>query len=134
MPGSGQSMACGGPLGGAFPAPHGAVCAALLPHVLQANLRALDARAPDSPARVRFEHVARWLTGWPAAGAANGVEWIRGHVARFGIPPLAAYGVRVGDVPELVAQASRASSMKANPIVLTPDGSSAILFEALSWR
>ena len=121
-----------GPIGGRFPAPHGAICAALLPHVLQANLRALEGRAPDSPARVRFEHVARWLTGRPAAGAADGVEWIRGHVARFGIPSLAAYGVRVGDVPALVAQASRASSMKANPIVLTPDELSAILFEALS--
>ena len=38
------------PLGGMFAAPHGAVCAALLPAVLRVNLRALAARAPDSPA------------------------------------------------------------------------------------
>ena len=33
-----------GPLGGMFPAPHGAVCAGLLPHVMEANVRALQAR------------------------------------------------------------------------------------------
>src|ERR1700736_464652 len=35
------------PVGGMFPAPHGAVCAALLPHVLEVNLRALSERLPD---------------------------------------------------------------------------------------
>ena len=35
-----------GPIGGSFPAPHGAICAALLPHVMAANLRALRQRAP----------------------------------------------------------------------------------------
>jgi len=121
-----------GPIGGRFPAPHGATCAALLPHVMRANVRALEARAPDSPARGRFTDVARWLTGRPAADAADGVEWIRQHVARFEVPPLASYGVGAGDVPDLVAQASRASSMKANPIVLTPEELSSILLEALS--
>ena len=33
-------------IGGAFAAPHGAVCAALLPHVMEANLRAMRFRAP----------------------------------------------------------------------------------------
>ena len=37
-----------GPIGGRFPAPHGAVCAALLPHVMAANIRALRQRAPES--------------------------------------------------------------------------------------
>src|SRR6185369_3845263 len=32
-----------GPIGGAFPAPHGALCAALLPHVIAINLRAARA-------------------------------------------------------------------------------------------
>jgi alcohol dehydrogenase class IV len=120
-----------GPIGGRFPAPHGAICAALLPHVMHANVRALEERAPHSPALVRFAHVAGWLTGRPAASPADGVEWIREHVARFGIPPLASYAIGEADVPDLVAQASRSSSMKANPIALTPDELSAILLEAL---
>ena len=39
-----------GPIGGNFPAPHGAVCAALLPHVMAANIRALRQRAAGSEA------------------------------------------------------------------------------------
>ncbi len=43
-----------GVLGGMFPAPHGAVCARLLPVVMEANLRALQAREPDNPALRRY--------------------------------------------------------------------------------
>ena len=52
-----------GPVGGMFPAPHGAVCAALLPHVMEMNLRALRARQPASETLPRYEEVARILTG-----------------------------------------------------------------------
>ena len=51
------------PLGGMFAAPHGAVCAALLPAVLRVNARALAARAPDSRARARCREIATMLTG-----------------------------------------------------------------------
>src|SRR5271157_2433983 len=47
-----------GPIGGMFPAPHGAVCAALLPHVMATNLRALREREPDSYALRRYYRVA----------------------------------------------------------------------------
>ena len=99
---------------------------------MRANIRALETRAADSRAVARFTHVARWLTGRPAAEAADGVEWVRQHLARFGIPSLASYGISVADVPDLVSRASRASSMLANPIVLTPDELSSILHEALA--
>ena len=39
----------------------------------------------------------------------------------MGIPRLGAYGVRSSDVPELVRRTAKASSTKANPIVLTED-------------
>ena len=52
-----------GPLGGMFPAPHGALCAALLPHVMETNLRALRARQPGSDALLRYDEVARVVTG-----------------------------------------------------------------------
>src|SRR6185503_18128681 len=55
------------PLGGMFAAPHGAVCAALLPAVLRVNTRALAARAPDSIARHRIRELAVMLTGRPDA-------------------------------------------------------------------
>src|SRR5690606_34755194 len=88
-----------GPLGGMFPAPHGAVCARLLPFVVEANLRALEARAPRSPARDRYAEAAQLLTGRPAATAADAVAWTHAVVDRLGIPPLSAYGVTAADVP-----------------------------------
>jgi alcohol dehydrogenase class IV len=120
-----------GPIGGMFPAPHGAVCAALLPRVLQANLRALRLRQPGSPALARYQTAARLLTGNPRAGADDGVEWVRSLVSGLQIPGLGLYGIKRENAAELVAKAAQASSMKANPIALTPAELSALLEEAL---
>src|SRR5205807_1153012 len=62
------------PIGGMFPAPHGAVCAALLPQVMEVNLRALRQRAPQSEALARFVEIARILTGRAEADANDGVK------------------------------------------------------------
>jgi len=110
-----------GPIGGSFPAPHGAVCAALLPHVMAANLHALQERQPESSALHRYQTLARLLTGKQNAEADMGVEWVRELVADLQIPPLRVYGIQQEHVPEVVAKAAIASSMKANPIVLTSE-------------
>jgi alcohol dehydrogenase class IV len=110
-----------GPIGGSFPAPHGAVCAALLPHVLAANLRALRRRAPDSQALPRYGEVARLLTGKAQATADDGVKWVRQLVSDLQIPPLGRHGIGPQHVAELVQKTINASSMKANPIALTAD-------------
>jgi alcohol dehydrogenase class IV len=109
------------PIGGMFDAPHGAVCAALLPHVMDVNLRAIRARAPASPALRRYETVARVLTGNEAASAEDGACWIADLCARLQVPPLRTYGVTEADWPEIVGKAEHAGSMKGNPIVLTPE-------------
>jgi alcohol dehydrogenase class IV len=106
------------PVGGMFDAPHGAVCAALLPHVMDVNLRAISARAPA--AVHRYETVARILTGNAAATARDGVRWIADLCARLEIPPLRKYGMSQSDLPAIVEKAAGASSMKGNPIALTP--------------
>lgn len=108
-----------GPAGGMLDAPHGALCAALLPAALEVNLRALRARAPGHPAVERFAHVAAWLTGRPAATAEEGIAWIAALVRDLGVPGLGRLGLAEGDVPALVERARRASSMKANPVALT---------------
>ncbi len=120
-----------GPIGGMFPAPHGAVCAALLPHVIEANLRALRQRQPASPALARYDHLARLLTGSPAATAGQAVGWVRRLVAELRIPGLAAHGLAAQHLPDLADKALKASSMKANPIQLAPDELAAILQAAL---
>jgi alcohol dehydrogenase class IV len=120
-----------GPIGGSFPAPHGAVCAALLPHVMAANLSALRKRAPDSEALRRYEDVARWLTGHAQARADDGVKWVRELVGDLQIPRLGTYEIGREHVADLVAKSVNASSMKANPVLLTPEELAATLHAAI---
>jgi alcohol dehydrogenase class IV len=109
------------PIGGMFPAPHGAVCAAVLPHAVEINVEALRARAPQSETLQRYDTIARLLTGQPHATAEDAVWWLTEICAKLQIPPLRDYGVEERHIPELVAKAAKASSMKANPIQLTAD-------------
>ena len=60
-----------GPIGGRFTAPHGAVCAALLPHATRVNIEALQKRQPDSEALRRYEVIARMLTGNKKRASGN---------------------------------------------------------------
>lgn len=120
------------PLGGTFPAPHGAVCARLLPLVMAANVRALEARDPGSPALTRYGEVARILTGDSSADASDGVRWIRELCAALAVPPLADFGVTEADIPEVVAKAQRASSMQGNPVVLSAEELTQVLREAIT--
>jgi alcohol dehydrogenase class IV len=117
-----------GPVGGMFDAPHGMVCAALLPHVMKANLLALKARDPESPALNRMTEFARMTGG---STAEDGINWIAGLCRDLQAPSLAALGVAEKDFPALVGNAQRASSMKTNPVELTADELEQILRAAL---
>ena len=108
-----------GPVGGMFSAPHGAVCAALLQYGMDVNVRALRSRAPESESLRRYQTVASALTGNPNASAQEGVEWAAEICREFSVPALGSYGVSTEHISALVEKASQASSMKANPIVLT---------------
>ncbi|MCX7827139.1 MAG: iron-containing alcohol dehydrogenase [Verrucomicrobiae bacterium] len=107
------------PIGGMFPAPHGAVCAALLAAVMEVNIRALRERRPGSESLRRYDEIARLLTGEPRANADDAVAWVRELCAALGIKPLGAWGVTEEDFATLVEKAAAASSMKGNPIVLS---------------
>jgi len=109
------------PLGGEWKAPHGALCAALLPHGMAANVTALRARAPQHPALERFTAIARILTGRPEARCEDGIAWVSELCSDLDIPPLRAWGIGEADLPRIAAKASGASSMKANPLPLTLD-------------
>jgi alcohol dehydrogenase class IV len=117
------------PIGGMWAAPHGAVCAGLLPYAMEVNIRALRARAPEK--LTRYDEVARLLTGRPEATAADGVSWIAALCQKLEIPPLRTYGVAASDLPVLVEKAAQASSMKGNPIVLTGEELREIVSRAL---
>jgi alcohol dehydrogenase class IV len=119
------------PIGGMFPAPHGAVCAALLPHVMSVNLRALRSRAPLSDTLRRYAEVARLVTGHGSAKADEGMRWVGELVRELRIPRLSAHGVSEQHLGELVEKAAQASSMKANPIALTREELAEILRAAI---
>lgn len=107
------------PIGGMFEAPHGAICAAVLPYGMRANLAALRARAPESEAIGRYEEIARILTGDAAASGEDGCEWVLQLVRSLNVPPLSAYGIALDEAEAIVEKAARANSMKANPIALS---------------
>lgn len=119
------------PIGGRFSAPHGAVCAALLPHVMAVNIRALRERDGRSYALGRYYRIAGIVTGNPHATADAGVEWVQKLVAELPVPRLREYGIKEEHFPDLVAKAAKASSMKVNPLVLVPEELKEILQRAL---
>jgi alcohol dehydrogenase class IV len=120
-----------GPIGGMFDAPHGAVCAALLPPVVEANARAMQERSPNHSALARYVEVAEWVTSKPGAHVSDLVAWLHDLRASLGIPGLRRYGVTAEHIQVLVEKSIPASSMKANPIDLTPDELASVLAQSL---
>lgn len=116
-----------GPLGGLVEAPHGALCAALLPAVVAGNIRALRQRSPHDKALSRYEEAARLLTGRPTAQPEDTATWLRQLTTDLEIPPLRAHGLEAQHIPDLIDKALGASSMKANPVVLTREELAAIV-------
>ncbi len=108
-----------GPLGGMIWAPHGAICAALLPHVVRANISAMQQRDPGNAAIAKYDEVGELLTGTRSADAA--VEWITQTADLLGIGGLASLGLTEDRVDEACDKAAVSSSMKGNPIVLTDE-------------
>ena len=120
-----------GVIGGTVEVPHGVACATVLVPTIQANVRALRARQPDSPALARYLEAARLLTGRADAALEEGISWIEETVTLLGIPKLAHYGLRAGHCDEVVARALKASSTKGNPIELSADELRAVLAAAI---
>jgi alcohol dehydrogenase class IV len=107
------------PLGGMYSAPHGALCAALLPHAMKANLAALQQRQPGGESLARFDRLGPILTSNPTATAQDAVTWVEELCHDLRVRPLSALTVQRERFDELASKASLASSMKANPIPLT---------------
>ena len=108
-----------GPLGGMLHAPHGAICARLLPLVMETNLGALMTRQPRHPALARYAEIAQILRDDPDASAGDGVIWISRLVRDLNILPLSMYRMTREHFPEAVEKMMKSSSYKGNPIPLT---------------
>jgi alcohol dehydrogenase class IV len=120
-----------GVIGGTADVPHGIACAALLAPVIEANARALRARADGSTALDRYAEAARLLTGQPGASVDDGLAWIRRTLGLLGVPGLAAFGLGPGQASDIAAKAATSSSMQGNPVPLSPDELAAVVRQAL---
>jgi alcohol dehydrogenase class IV len=117
-----------GPLGGMVEAPHGALCARLLPAVCRVNFgRVLQQR--DEDLMGRFSRLGELLAGVRSGEAA--LEWIEERVRELEIPRLRTWGFREDWIPDLVERAMRAGSMKTNPVPLRPEDVETIIQESL---
>lgn len=120
-----------GPIGGMFAAPHGMVCAALLPAVFRANVVALKERAAESPVLAKYREVAMLATGSANARIEDALAWIIDMSTQLHVPGLREHGISEADFPSIVGKAKNASSMKGNPVVLTDDELIRVLSESL---
>jgi alcohol dehydrogenase class IV len=119
------------PIGGMLDAPHGAICAALLPHVMDMNIRALQRRMPESEALRRYNALGSLLLNKATAKADDAVKWVHDLCRALNVPSLGKLGIQGEHIKELVEKAQRANSMKANPILLEADELADVLRAAL---
>jgi len=106
-----------GPIGGMFPIPHGAVCACLLPAVLEVNISTLK-KKNQATLLSRFGEVAQILTGEKSATADDTIFWAKTLIQKLQIPSLSDFGLSTADFPILAEKAKNSSSMKGNPVEL----------------
>lgn len=111
--GLGAAHGIGMAVGIAYHVPHGEACAICLPHVMQLNLKAAEAR---------LDKVGEALTGRhdfkPGEGAQAAVAYVREINAHMGIKPdFKHLGIPKEEIPSL-AKASYGTSMSSNPVQL----------------
>jgi alcohol dehydrogenase class IV len=106
-----------GPMGGMFPIPHGAVCACLLPAVMELNIRVLKERKLGTLLQ-KFDELARILTQNKSATSEDGAVWVKEMVKKLKIPSLSDFQLTPECFPYLIEKARNSSSMKGNPVEL----------------
>jgi alcohol dehydrogenase class IV len=89
--------------------------------VTRVNLRALRARDAAGAGLARYTEAARIVTGDPGARPDELARWLEELCLELGTAGLRRYGVEEEDLLGLCEKASRASSMKGNPVALTAE-------------
>jgi alcohol dehydrogenase class IV len=122
------------PLGANFPVPHGTVCGVLLPLVTEANIRAM--RSINHPRLNRYAEIGRLLTAQPNLSNEAAVDQCigatRSLAKTLAMPALSRFGMTVPAIPEMIALAQKASSMRFNPVDLSDEALLEILERGIS--
>jgi alcohol dehydrogenase class IV len=109
-----------GPIGGMFHAPHGAICACLLPAVMKVNVEIIKKNNADSLSLKRYREIAVSVTGDKNASINEGIEFFENLCKDLKINRLHEMGISENDFSLIVEKSKNSSSMKGNPIQL-PD-------------
>ncbi|MBN2906266.1 MAG: iron-containing alcohol dehydrogenase [Rhodobacteraceae bacterium] len=113
-----------GVLGGETGEAHGAICGRLLPHVLLANRAAC---APGSQTVARIDRIDAWCQAALGCDLAGLGDW----AAANGLPAPAALA-GAGALMRIAEASAISSSMKANPVPLSPEALADVL-SAAGW-
>lgn len=103
-----------GVIGGLTPAPHGAICGALLAPILRLNRAQATGDTAQRLDQV-FHHIAAILGGRPENAPATLAQWAK----NAGLPGLTTQGLPPALHRETAEAALTSSSMKGNPVPLT---------------
>jgi alcohol dehydrogenase class IV len=102
-----------GVIGGRTAAPHGEICATLLPHVLAYDF---DAVPQDNPARQRVDEIFAWIGDALGVPSEQAAEDLRQCISALGIRALKDLGLSRSDLDAVAVASQTASSSKTNPI------------------
>lgn len=106
-----------GVIGGKTNAPHGAICGALLPAVLEAHLRKAEKQTELSD---RLNWVLHCVDTYFAQDeTGGGITALRSWSQKMGLLGLEGLGLVSADYSEVAEAASSSSSMNGNPFVLS---------------
>jgi alcohol dehydrogenase class IV len=117
-----------GVIGGETNAPHGAICGALLPAVLESHQRKA---VQNTEISVRLHWVIHQIdTHFAQGGIGAGITALRSWSKDMGLAGLEGLGLSLANHSKVAAAAAKASSMSGNPFSLSHDELLEILHSA----
>lgn len=119
-----------GPIGGMFNAPHGQICASLLPHVMKYNVKILRELDAVDTTLFRYQKISQWLIGDSNATIEDGIQWVDALAKSLDVPRLRDIGIEQADFDQIIGKSKVSSSMQKNPVRLDDSSLRAILNEA----
>jgi alcohol dehydrogenase class IV len=120
-----------GVIGGMTPAPHGALCARLLPYVFEVNASLIHRAGKDSATYEKLLLIGRILLDSDSHEIDKTVKYLEDLGRKLKIGGLQSYGVNAKDFPAIIEHSLSSSSMKGNPVPLSKEQIKRILEKAL---
>ena len=120
-----------GVIGGMTPAPHGALCARLLPYVFEANAHFIAEVDRESSANKKMIMIGKVLLDSEAHDINETIDYLKDLVEKLKIDHLQSFGVHAKDFPAIIEHSLSSSSMKGNPVPLSREQIKRILEKAL---